>query len=79
MPTAGGMSVVPIDENTATNTDTGRTVVALTSTDQDGDDATYEIMGQSVADAFRIEGSNLVTNTLLDYETVPYTYEVIIK
>ena len=79
MPTAGGISDATIDENTDANTDTGRTVVPLTSTDQDGDNPTYTITGQSVTNAFMIDGSNLVTNTLLDYETEPYEYQVIIK
>ena len=79
MPTADGVSQATIAENTDTSTDTGRTVVALTSSDADGDGATFEIVQQSVADAFRVDGFNLVTNALLDYETEPYTYQVVIK
>ena len=57
----------------------GDTVIALASTDADGDTPTYSLVSQSVAGAFALSGTNIVTSTAFDYESATKTYDIVIK
>ena len=55
------------------------TVIGLSSTDEDGDSPTYSIVAQSIANAFDISGTNIITNMMFDYESAVKAYEVTIQ
>ena len=73
-PNAGSGTSQPLNEDANIRD----TVIGLSSTDEDGDSPTYSIVAQSVANAFDISGTNLITSMVFDYESAVKTYEVTI-